>query len=282
MYSMNRHTNSKLQNLLQSWPTGTISTTKWLGALGFSRQLIGAYKSSGWVQSFGSGAVSKPQDRVEWYGGLYALQFQLGLEIHVGGKTALELQGFVHYMPMGHETIDLLMAPRTLIPRWFVRHNWEERLRITENSALPSKIEIDQISMGNFNIGVSSRERAALELLCLTPRLYSFEESRIIMESLGTLRANVLTQLLSVCTSEKAKRLLLYFGDQQNHAWRSKIDEKKFTIGTSLLKITAQNGKYHAKYHLFLPQEYVMENGKDVKFSKHCILLQKKEIQILS
>lgn len=263
---MNRHYNGKLQNLLQSWPSGTVTTTKWLSSLKFSRQLVSAYKKGGWVKTFGAGALCKPQEKIGWEGALYALQFQLGLDIHVGGKTALALQGLAHNIPMGRETIDLLAAPRTVIPRWFEHHQWEEQVRVTENSALPPKIEIEETSRVNFNIRISSRERAALELLCLTPRLYSFEETRILMESLGTLRANVLTKLLSVCTSEKAKRLLLYFGDQQNHVWRSKIDEKKFKIGTSLLKIASKNGKYHAKYNLFLPQEYVIEDGTGVKF----------------
>jgi len=75
---------------------------------------------------------------------------------------------------MGQQTIDLLIAPRTLIPCWFSRHQWQEHVRITENSALPPGIELQKTSMGNFNIQVSSREREALELLCLTPRLYSF------------------------------------------------------------------------------------------------------------
>ena len=265
---MTRHHNGKLQKLIQSWPTGTVSTSKWLGALGISRQLVSAYKAGSWVKAFGQGAFMKPQDKIEWYGALYALQYQLRLDIHVGGKSALELQGLAHYLPMGHQTIDLLTLQRTLIPRWFARHQWKEQnVRVIENSSLPVKIEIHEISMGNFNIRVSSRERAALELLCLTPRLYSFEETRIIMESLGTLRANVLTKLLSVCTSEKAKRLLLYFGEQMNHAWRSKINEKKIKMGDYLLKITFQNGKYDSKYNLFIPKEYVIRD--DVGMSLH-------------
>lgn len=263
---MNGHNHGKLQKLLQSWPTGAVNTSKWLESLGISRQLTNAYKARGWIKLLGPGAYLKSQDKIEWFGGLYALQFQLGLDIHVGGKTALELQGLAHNIPMGYHTIDLLTAPRIIVPRWFSRHPWKELVRVVENSALPKKVEIQEASMGNFNIRVSSSERAALELLNLTPRLYSFEETRNILESLGTLRANVLTNLLSVCTSERAKRLLLYFGEQQNHAWRSKINEKKFKIGTSLLKITSQNGKYHSKYNLFLPQEYVMQNDKDVKF----------------
>jgi hypothetical protein len=266
MSIMDRRNNYKLQTLLQCWPSGVVATTKWLERFDISRQLASAYKKGGWIVSFGQASFFKSQDKIEWYGGLHALQFQLNLNVHVGGKTALELQGLAHYIPMGQQNIDLLVTPSTRIPRWFTRHLWRERIRITENNALPSKIEIQDVSMGNFNIQVSSRERAVLELLCLTPRLYSFEETQIIMGSVGTLRSDVLTKLLSICTSEKTKRLLLYFGDQQNYAWRSKINEKKCKIGKTLLKIASQNGKYHSKYNLFLPREYVIQNDKDVKF----------------
>lgn len=263
---MTRHYHGKLQNLLQSWPAGSVNTTKWLKHLGISRQLAHSYKANGWIKLFGTGAYFKPQDKIEWFGGLYALQYQLNIDIHVGGKTALELQGHAHNISMEHQNIDLLVMPRTLVPRWYSRHQWRECVRIVESSALPKKIEIQESSAGHFNIRVSSRERAALELLSLTPRLYGFEETRILMESLGTLRANVLTKLLSVCASEKAKRLLLYFGEKQNHAWRSKIDVRKCKIGSTLLKIASQNGKYDSKYNLFLPQEYVIAYDKDTQF----------------
>jgi hypothetical protein len=263
---MSIHFNGKLQNLLQSWLPGVVASSSWLTEIGISRQLARTYKVNGWIVPFGYGAFSKPQDKIEWYGGLHTLQSQLRLNVHLGGKTALELQGVAHYLPMGRQNIDLLLSPDTRIPKWFLHHQWPEQVRATENSTLPEKIEIHDISMGNFSIQVSSRERAALELLSLTPRLYSFEEARIIMESLGTLRADVLTKLLSVCTSEKTKRLILYFGEMQNHAWRWKIDERKCEIGSSLLKIVSSNGKYNSKYNLFLPQEYVIQDDKDIKF----------------
>ncbi len=70
---MNRQKHVKLQNLLHSWPTGTVCTTKRLANLGFSRQLVSIYKAGGWFKPFGQGAVFKPQDKIEWYGGLHAL-----------------------------------------------------------------------------------------------------------------------------------------------------------------------------------------------------------------
>ncbi len=256
----------KLQNLLQSWPAGTVATTPWLHSLGISRQLVHIYKTNGWLQSLGAGAFLKSHDSIEWMGGLYALQFQLGLNIHVGARTALALQGVAHHLPMGQSTVDLLKSPHTLLPRWFARYPWTERVRTVESNALPTQLEIEDMNVGTFNIRVASRERAALEVLALTPRLYSFEETRILMASLGTLRAEVLTKLLKSCTSEKAKRLLLYFGEHQKHAWRTHVDESVVQLGDSLLKITSQKGRYDSKYHLFLPLEYVISDEQPIKF----------------
>lgn len=264
---MSRHKYRKLQKLLESWPPGTVMTTKWLSHLKISRQLLSKYKSAGWIKAFGPGAFSKPKEQVQWYGGLYTLQSQLRLQVHVGGKTALEFEGLAHNIPIGRATVDLLVSPRTVIPKWFTDYQWEERLRIAETNALSSGIELADTSVGNFTIRISSRERAALELLILTPRIYSFEETRVLMGSLSSLRGDVLTELLANCSSEKAKRLLLYFGDQYRHPWRSQIKDTKIKIGNYLLKIASNKGKYQSKYNLFLPSEYVVQgNNNEVKF----------------
>lgn len=256
---------NKLQNLLASWPSGTVLTIRGLEDFGISRGLVNSYKTNGWVKSFGQGAFARSQDKIEWYGALQALQFQLDLPIHVGGKTALELQGLAHYLSLKRPTIDLLKTPQSVVPKWFVLHPWQERVRITGCSFLPPKLEIEEISMGSFNIRVSSRERAALELLYLAPRLYSFEEVRQLVESLGTLRAEVITELLMHCSSEKVKRLMLYFGEQFNMVWRKKL-QAKVSIGSSFLKLVTRNGQYESKYNLFLPNEYVRESGEHIKF----------------
>jgi len=263
---MSRVHKGKLQNLLISWHNGAVATTKWLEEIGISSNLVGAYKRNGWVVSFARRAYARPQDQIKWYGALHALQSQLKLDVHVGAKTALELQGVSHFIPMGQQTIDILKVPKTRIPRWFFLHKWEERIRVPECNFLPPQVEVQEHSMGNLSIQISSRERAALELLYLAPRLYDFEEVRLIMDSLGSLRANVLSELLLVCTSEKVKRLILYFGDQQKHPWRQHLDEEKIKLSPSLLKIVPKNGRYHAKYNLFLPHEYVIQNDQEIKF----------------
>lgn len=262
---MNKHLSTKLQNTLALWKEGALMTSKKLKELGIDRNLAQIYKRNGWIHSFGHGAFYRAQDHIEWFGALQALQYQLSLPIHVGARTSLELQGKAHNIPLGVPTVDLLKAHLTRVPRWFSSHKWKEKLRVSTISFLPPHLEVKEFSIGSFNIKISSPERASLELLHLAPRLYSFEEVKILMESLGTLRPDVLIHLLENCSSEKVKRLLLYFGEFQQHSWRNHLKEEKFIIDSSLLKIVPKDGIYEAKYKLFLPHEYAIKNA-DIKF----------------
>lgn len=266
MYTMSGQNKNKLKNLLQSWPQGVVATTKWLASKKISRGLVEKYKTSGWVASVDAGAYYKPQDTIEWFGALHALQSQLNISIHVGGKSALELQGHGHFVVLGRPTVDLLKAPKIHIPKWFSRHEWPEDVRIIQSGFLPANVGLEEFMIQNISVRGSSRERSALELLHMAPIFYDFEEVRIIMESLGTLRPDVLTELLQQCSSEKTKRLLLYFGDVQGHAWRKYIDETRIKTSSYLLKIVNKGGYYNAKYNLFIPREYVIKNDQDVQF----------------
>lgn len=266
MKTMGIQNRNKLQNLLQIWPPGVIATTKWLESCGISRSLVKKYKTNGWIAALENGAYYKPQDTIEWIGALNALESQLNLAIHIGGRTALEIQGHGHFVNFGHPFIDLLTAPKTYIPHWFTKHHWLENIRIFQSGFLPAHIALEVFEVKNITVHVSSRERAALELLHLSPKLYAFEEVRIIMESLGTLRPEVLMELLKNCSSEKVKRLLLYFGESLEHFWRKHLDEKQIITSSSLLKIVPTAGSYNSKYNLFLPAEYMIKNDPDIKF----------------
>ena len=45
--------------------------------------------------------MSLAGDNLELAGGLYAVQNQLKLKIHIGARTALELKGYGHYLGPG-------------------------------------------------------------------------------------------------------------------------------------------------------------------------------------
>ncbi len=85
---------TKLNNLLVNWQPGAVYTSTWLSSQGFSPSAIAGYCQSNWLRSIGRGAFVKVGDTYDWSGGLWAVQQQLGLAIHPGGKTALELAGY--------------------------------------------------------------------------------------------------------------------------------------------------------------------------------------------
>jgi hypothetical protein len=60
---------------------------------GFSRQLIDRYKKSNWLTPIGVGAYKLADDTVNWTGALFAVQNQLKLNFHPGGKAALQIKG---------------------------------------------------------------------------------------------------------------------------------------------------------------------------------------------
>ena len=102
---------TKINQLIRKWPRGTVATASYLKRQGFTYDLLTKYRRSGWIKSFGQGAYILPEDRVEWPGALYAVQSQLGLDVHAGGKTVLELKGYGHYVPEETRTLFLYAQP---------------------------------------------------------------------------------------------------------------------------------------------------------------------------
>ena len=108
---MSPEAKTKINRLISQWPRGTVGVASYLNASGFSYDLLTRYKKSGWIQSFGRGAYILFGDKVEWPGALYALQVQLGLSVHAGGKTSLEMKGYAHYLSSGQRRVFLYGPP---------------------------------------------------------------------------------------------------------------------------------------------------------------------------
>jgi hypothetical protein len=79
---------------------------------------------------------------------------------------------------------------------------------------------------------VSAPERAVLELLSEVGVRQPLQEAREILEGTYNLRAEVLNQLLTRCTSVKTVRLCLQLGHELRLNWVSKLDTKKLPTGS--------------------------------------------------
>ena len=252
----------KLNQLLKEWPRGTIFTTSYLEHLGYSLRLLQKYKASQWIESVGHGAYKLAGDQVGYGGAVYALQNQLNLTIHPGGKTALTLSGFGHYIPSRetHEKVFLYGEPGEKLSGWFTKHFLKEWMtykstKLFTNNFFQDKTSYTVYSFQNFNFAfkISSAERAMLEMLYLVPYQETFEECFLIMENLTTLRSHVVQTLLENCTSIKVKRLFLYMAEKLNYSWFGKLSLEKIDLGRGK-RVIIKNGTLDTHYNITVPK----------------------------
>jgi hypothetical protein len=251
---------TKINQILKKLPKDTVAAASWLREQGIPRDLLSYYRRSGWMTGFGRGAVVKSGDKADWPGGVYALQEQLHLPIHPGGKTALTLQGFGHFVPLGRERVTLFTRRGVRVPRWFTEADWPVTLQIFKTNLFPVDCAtgLKKLDMGNFSITLSAPERAIMEVLYCLPKTESPDETKHLMEGLTTLRPDVVTELLRACTSVKVKRTFMVLAETEQHSWLEQLDTTGVDLGAgkrSLIK----GGYLHPRYQITVPQSWKQE-----------------------
>jgi hypothetical protein len=254
---MDRQNGSIINNLLKNWPKNTVAVYAWLDVHGVYRQLADIYVKSGWIERIGQGAFKRAGENVEWSGGLYTLQTQLNMSVHPAGKTALQLQGNAHYIPanLKQSKIVLFGSKSEKLPVWFKNHKWvvEVRYVMTGLFGKDTFLGFTTYNVGNYDIKISSPERAALEFCYDVPMRESFNELDQIMSGLIMLRPWMVQDLLEKCGSVKAKRVFMYLAEKHNHAWINKINLEKVDLGTGK-RALCKNGHYDSKYKIVVPK----------------------------
>jgi hypothetical protein len=190
---MGTENKTKINRLIDQWTIGAPSVTSSLVTSGFSRDLLVKYKNSGWLEPFGRGAYVRSGDKVDWPGALYTLQTQLGLPVHAGGKTALEGKGYAHYLPARQKRV-FLYGPRGLaLPAWFKGDRFDVEFVVTRTNLLTAALRegFTEFLEKDFSVRISAPERAMLEMLHLVPLKVGFDEARLVMGNLVTLRPEV-------------------------------------------------------------------------------------------
>jgi hypothetical protein len=256
--SMTRVERNKLNDLITQMPPGRVLTLAWLKEHSVTSKLAWWYVRSHWLERVGNEAYKKYGGKVSWVGALSALQNQLHLPLHVGAKTALELLGQAHFIPMqGIKRVLLFNRSNVKVPLWFRNpQTWDAeciiyRASLFHEGSLPLGV-IDR-PIDGISIYLSSPERAALEILYLVPNKQSFEEASKLIETLSQLRPNLVQDLLENCKSIKAKRLFLYLADKFQHPWLSKVDVSRLDLGHGN-RVIGKGGNYDSRYQLSLPK----------------------------
>lgn len=247
---------TKLCSLLSAWPAGTVGVQPWLENRQIYRQLSNKYASLGWLQKIGPGAYVRAGEKVTWQGGVYALQQGLNLKVHIGGLSALEERGNAHFIPLGQNRRIYLYTHNKQemrhLPKWFVDLENVSAIYIT-TQVFNSDVGLTYESYGNFELQLSTNERALFEILSLVPDKTTFEHACLLMQHQNTLRVDLVQQLLEECSSYIIKRVFLYLARKFDLAFLPYIDLKKVKLGRNIRRV-AQGAVYDPELKLYVPK----------------------------
>lgn len=251
---MSTENESKLNHLLSTQPLGVVLSSAWLAEQGYSLDLQKRYKRSHWFNSIGTGALIRHSDQVDYLGGIYALQAQLGLSVHPAAKTALSMQGKAHYLELATKSVQLFGGKEDSLPLWFKKRDWGVSVNCKLTSFLPADLGLVEVGHKSFKVKVSSSARAVMECLYLAPKSQPLMEVYELMEGLNNLRPATVQKLLEACTSVKVKRLFLYLADRAGHEWLNYLKLDKVDLGSGKRAIVS-DGVYVPKYQITVPKE---------------------------
>ncbi|MCH9812988.1 MAG: type IV toxin-antitoxin system AbiEi family antitoxin [Epsilonproteobacteria bacterium] len=247
----------KLKQLYELLPEGVVAPSSWLTIKGYSPQLLYKYVQSSWLDKIGRSAYIRPSSEVQWQGVVLGLQRLADEPFHVGGLTALNLQGFAHYLAIGGEKKVMLYGSKNF-PAWI------KNIALPQTFALSKKPDLGTLGMKknptnirNWQIEISSPERAILELLYEVEKEgTSFQFVAEIFENLTTLSPRLLNQLLEKCDSLKVKRLFLFLANYYAFSWWKHIDTDVLDIGVGKMQVV-KNGAYDKTYKITVPREFI-------------------------
>lgn len=241
----------KIEQLLE----GLVVDRAWLKSKGINASLVDYYMRSGYLVSVAHGAYRRPGAPLKWEHLVYSLQY-LGFKVHVGGRSALELKGLAHYLPLNQkQRINLFCDER--LPSWLARTDVPVEF-VEHKKVLFSRGEEEKglttILFGGWDwkINVASPERALMEMMADLPRKVSFPGVDAIMESVSTLRKDVVEDLLRDCQSVKVKRLFLWFAEKHRHLWFDQLQLDGVDMGKGK-RVIEKAGRFDPKYLITVP-----------------------------
>lgn len=249
---MNTIGQTKINSLLQKFPSGALYFGSWLNENGISYSLQRHYRNSQWLKPIDKGVMYRTGEKPTLFSALSCFNSQLNKKFHIGAISALEMRGFAHYVPLGRQTIVVYCPHDEWFPKWFSKYDWG--VDILKKYFEFNATGISTINENGFEVAVSSPEKAFLESLDLAPKYYNLTDLYQVMEMLNGLRSDLLQKLLEECKSIKIKRLFLYMAEKANHSWFEDLDLTKIDLGKGKRSIV-KNGVYNAKYQITISRD---------------------------
>lgn len=276
---MGTQTKEKLNWLQRYLPEGLLADAAWLEDHGYSGALRNKYVAHGWLDRVARGVYRRPPPQlsdgsaargVSWESVVISLQTLLDAKFVVGGRTALELQGFAHYLSSAPQR-EVHLYGTDKRPAWILKLHLESRFVLHNAKRLfPNDVVMDADRKGNdvlvcssyvqqrwgkweWPFVVSSSERAILELLDEMPERETFHQTDMLFEGLRNLSPRKLQPLLHACRSVKVKRLFLWFAERHRPPWLTALDRSGIDLGKGK-RMLVKAGKLDAKFNITVPE----------------------------
>jgi hypothetical protein len=265
-----------LNRLERELPEGVLVDTAWLKNHGYSRQLLSHYVRTGWLDQPARGVYRRPRGSLGWQQIVVSLQMFLDRPLTVGGRTALELHGYAHYLPLKEREVHLY-GPKAP-PGWLNNLPLDLRFRYHNDQRLFGKhlvasefkrlraggvqaketvsLSLTELPWGQWDwtLVLSTPERALLELLDELPNHETFHQVDMLMQGMTNLSARRLQKLLADCKSVKVKRLFFFFADRHSHAWLKPLKHESFDLGSGK-RMLVKGGRLDPAYQITVPED---------------------------
>ena len=279
----------KLNSLEQMLSGGLLLDSKFLREKGYSTSLVSHYVYSGRIEQIARGVYRRQPGQSEWQQEMGKLTWQQAVvslqtvllrdPLYVGGLSALELQGFAHFVQQGAPTVHLY-GPKPP-PSWLHKLPLEAKFRYHNDRTLFGNepihhgltsqswkddrnkgfIKVDEdhhfrspAGPRGWPLTLSTPERAVLELLGELPDDESFGHADKIFEGLSVLVPRRVDKLLRDCTSIKVKRLFLFFACRHQHAWAKQIKPQDYELGSGN-RVVAKEGRLDKQFKITVPSD---------------------------
>lgn len=260
---------NRLKYVLDQVPPGFLVDSKWLAASAVAKSSAHDYHREGWLERVARGVYRRPYPHADakgirdWRTSVLSAQWIMGYDFHVGGMTALTLEGHNHYLGLGGSTTVYLYGDA---PSWLSKLPVAAQFLLRRRQLFGSEpvgIEDRDFdptadnapSPWNWPLRRSTPERAVLEALNELPAEESFHNIDMVFQGLSTLRPGRLSNLLMACKSVKVKRLFFLFADRHAHRWLGHINRAAIDLGKGPRSLV-ERGRYIAAYQLVVPHEF--------------------------
>lgn len=246
---------SKKKSLDRLPPEGQLVNRAWLKAHGVTRPVVDSWVRLGKLDAVAHGVYRRPGPPLKWEQVVYSLN-EIGVHVHVGGRTALELQGLAHYVPLqGVTRVALYGASR--VPAWAQLFPGPYQFAVHRRrlfKTLPSSAIVSQpFGAWDWPVPYATVELALLEFLADVRTGDDFDFADKFFEGATVLRPALIRELLLSCSHVLAKRLFLWFAERHGYAWFKKLDTAGVDLGRGK-RAVVKGGALDREYQITVPR----------------------------